>query len=80
MFGWCVAHRLELAVKDSLSGTAFDGVDELILHMYYYCTNVRRKNCENWQNFCPCMKNLVLLQKVGFVRKKHLERGGLPIR
>ena len=34
-FGWCVAHRLELALKDSLSGTAFDDVDELILRMYY---------------------------------------------
>ena len=34
-FGWCVAHRLELALKDSLSGTPFDEIDELILRLYY---------------------------------------------
>ena len=34
-FGWCIAHRLELALKDSLSGTSFDEVDELILRMHY---------------------------------------------
>ena len=34
-FGWCVAHRLELALKDSLSGTSFDCVDEVILNIYY---------------------------------------------
>ena len=34
-FGWCVAHKLELALEDSLSGTSFDDVDELILRMYY---------------------------------------------
>ena len=35
MFGWCVAHRLELALKDSLKGASFDDVDELILRIYY---------------------------------------------
>ena len=34
-FGWCVAHRLELALKDSLSGTAFADIDELLLRMHY---------------------------------------------
>ena len=34
-FGWCVAHRMELALKDGLSGTSFDDVDNLILNMYY---------------------------------------------
>ena len=34
-FGWCVAHFLELALKDSLGKTAFLEVDELILCMYY---------------------------------------------
>ena len=35
VFGWCVAHRLELALKDALAGTVFADVDELILRMYY---------------------------------------------
>ena len=34
-FGWCIAHRLELALKDSLKGTDFDNIDDLILKMYY---------------------------------------------
>ena len=34
-FGWCVAHRLELALKDSLKGTGFADVDEMILNLYY---------------------------------------------
>ena len=34
-FGWCVAHRLELALKDCLNGTAFDDIDEIILRLHY---------------------------------------------
>ena len=34
-FGWCVAHRLELALKHALTGTTFDEIDELILRLYY---------------------------------------------
>ena len=33
-FGWCVAHRLELSLKDSLQGTVFDEIDEVILRMH----------------------------------------------
>ena len=28
---WCLAYRLELAVKDALKATAFDSVDNLFL-------------------------------------------------
>ena len=38
-FGWCIAHRLELPLKDSLKGTDFDDIDDLILKMYYLCKN-----------------------------------------
>ena len=34
-FGWCVAHRLELALKDALKGTSFDEVDNVILRLHY---------------------------------------------
>ena len=34
-FGWCLTHRLELALKDSLGRTAFSEVDELILRTCY---------------------------------------------
>ena len=28
---WCLAHRLELAIKDALKGTSFDQIDEMLL-------------------------------------------------
>ena len=32
---WCMAHRLELAIKDALKGTSFDLVDEMLLRLYF---------------------------------------------
>ena len=32
---WCLAHRLELSVKDALKGTFFSSIDELLLRLYY---------------------------------------------
>ena len=32
---WCLAHRLELAVKDALKATAFASIDDLLLRLYY---------------------------------------------
>ena len=32
---WCLAHRLELAIKDALHGTWFDMLDEMLLCLYY---------------------------------------------
>ena len=35
MVSWCLAHRLELSVKDALKGTFFKEIDELLLQVYY---------------------------------------------
>lgn len=35
IFGWCMAHKLELGIKDALKGTFFDEVDEMLLRLYY---------------------------------------------
>ena len=36
VFTWCIAHRLELAVKDSLSNEReFKEIDEMLLRLYY---------------------------------------------
>ena len=36
IFGmWCLAHQMELAIKDALTGTAFDVLDEMLLRLYY---------------------------------------------
>ena len=32
---WCLAHRLELSLKDALKATFFATIDELLLHVYY---------------------------------------------
>ena len=32
---WCLAHRLELAVKDAFKNTSFDQIDDLLLKLYY---------------------------------------------
>ena len=42
-FSWCVAHRLELALKDALSTTYFKEVDEVLLRLYYLYENSPKK-------------------------------------
>ena len=32
---FCLAHRLELSVRDCLTGTVFDTIDEILLKLYY---------------------------------------------
>ena len=43
---WCMAHRLELAIKDALKKTAFDLIDELLLRLYYLYEKSPKKCCE----------------------------------
>lgn len=43
IYVWCVAHRLELALKDALQGTVFDDVDEVLLRLYYLYENSPKK-------------------------------------
>ena len=43
IYVWCVAHRLELALKDALKGTCFDSVDEVLLRLYYLYENSPKK-------------------------------------
>ena len=35
IYTWCVAHKLELALKDALSETIFQKVDNMLLRLYY---------------------------------------------
>ena len=42
-FGWCVAHHLELAQKDSLKGTAFDDIDDISCDFTTYIKNRQRR-------------------------------------
>lgn len=40
---WCLAHRLELAVKDALKDSSFALIDELLLRLYYIYQNSPKK-------------------------------------
>ena len=40
---WCVAHRLELALKDALRGTLFDEINEILMQVYYLYTKSPKK-------------------------------------
>ena len=40
---WCLAHRLELAVKDALKGTSFDVVDDTLLKVNYLYKKASKK-------------------------------------
>ena len=35
VFFWCLAHRLELALKDALKDSLFSSIDEMLLRVYY---------------------------------------------
>ena len=34
-WSWCLAHKVELAVKDALKSTQFDAIDDFLLRLYY---------------------------------------------
>lgn len=43
IYVWCVAHHLELSLKDALQGTVFDDVDEVLLRLYNLYENSPKK-------------------------------------
>ena len=32
---WCLVHWLELAIKDAITGTVFDHIDDMSTHLFY---------------------------------------------
>lgn len=43
IYVWCVAHRLELSLKDALRNSCFQDVDEMLLRLYYLYENSPKK-------------------------------------
>ena len=43
---WCLAHRLELSIKDALNASFFKRIDELLLQIYYVYENSPKKCVE----------------------------------
>lgn len=44
---WCLAHCLELSIKDALKSTYFSTIDDVLMRLYYLYEN-SAKNVENW--------------------------------
>ena len=40
---WCLAHRLELAIKDALKSSLFSQIDEPLLRIYYLYEKAPKK-------------------------------------
>jgi len=40
---WCLAHRLELAIKDALTGTVFDHIDDMLTRLFYLYSKSPKK-------------------------------------
>ena len=43
---WCLAHRLELTLKDALKNTLFSSIDEMLLWVYF-CMKIPQKSVGN---------------------------------
>jgi len=61
---WCMAHRLELAVKDALKGTAFDAIDEFLLRLYYLYEKGPKK-CRELEELIADLKDCLSFDDAG---------------
>ena len=50
---WCIAHQLELALKDALKGTFFSEMDEMLLLTYYLYGNLVTSEESRVGGCCP---------------------------
>ena len=57
---WCLAHRLELAMKDALKGTAFDAIDEMLLKLYFLYEK-SPKRCRELEGVVSDLKDCVTI-------------------
>ena len=61
---WCLAHRLELAIKDALKGTCFDLVDEMLLRLYYLYEKSPKK-CRELEDIIVVLKDCLCFDDAG---------------
>lgn len=70
---WCLAHRLELALKDALSKTYFSVVDEFLLWLYYLYHKSPKK-CKELEDVVSTLKECLSdceFPAVGGIRPMH---------
>ncbi len=61
---WCLAHCLELAVKNALKGTAFDAIDDMLLKLYYLYEKSPKK-CRVLDEAISDLKNCITFDDGG---------------
>ena len=61
---WCMAHRLELAVKDAFKKTSFDLVDEMLLRLYLLYENSPKK-CRQLEDVVVELKECLSIEDGG---------------
>ncbi len=61
---WCMAHHLELAIKDALKGTAFDAIDEFLLRLYYLYEKSPKK-CRELEEVIADLKECLSFDDAG---------------
>lgn len=61
---WCLAHRLELAVKGALKGTAFDAIDDMLLKLYYLYEKSPKK-CRQLEDVISDLNNSITFNDGG---------------
>ena len=70
---WCLAHRLELSVKDALKSTFFGTVDDILLRLYYTYNKSPKK--------CHQLEDIIVELKVCLEPSEMPIRGGIrPLR
>ena len=61
---WCMAHRLELAIKDALKGTFFTDIDEMLLRLYYLYEK-SPKRCRELEDIITDLKDCMCFDDAG---------------
>lgn len=70
---WCIAHRLELSISDSLKHTYFNNIDEMLLRLYYLYEKSPKK--------CRELEDIVMMLKVCLTTDEFSHKRGVrPIR
>ena len=61
---WCLAHTFELAIKDTLKGTSFDQIDEMLLRLYYIYERSPKK-CRQLEEIITHLKGCLSIDEGG---------------
>lgn len=61
---WCLAHHVELAIKDALKTTSYSLIDVILLHLCYIYEK-SLKCVIKWRKLSPFLHNLLILTMMG---------------